>query len=346
MIAALRPLLDWLAGLVDPFAPADGAPPRSLWAFAKWCLAGSWPMIWLAILFSAIAGTMEVVSAWLLGLIIDSVVGTGDAARYFTEHWWLIVGYVVFFLLLRPLMFAASAAFNGIVLPPNLAPLIQSRLHRWTLGHAVTFFDNDFAGRIAQKQTQTANALVNVVSETINAVAFALASLIGSVVLLLVIDWQIALALVVWLAGYFWMISWFLPRIRKVATARAGARANVTGQIVDTITNIKIVKLFGHSAVEDSAAISALRTYRARSLEFGNLSTGFRLALMTVAGALPVILVLGGVLLWQQGQATPGDIAAIGSVAMRIAQMTGWVSFTLMGIYTTSTPKPESSRGL
>jgi len=333
MIAALRPLLDWLAGLVDPFAPADGAPPRSLWAFAKWCLAGSWPMIWLAILFSAIAGTMEVVSAWLLGLIIDSVVGTGDAARYFTDHWWLIVGYVVFFLLLRPLMFAASAAFNGIVLPPNLAPLIQSRLHRWTLGHAVTFFDNDFAGRIAQKQTQTANALVNVVSETINAVAFALASLIGSVVLLLVIDWQIALALVVWLAGYFWMISWFLPRIRKVATARAGARANVTGQIVDTITNIKIVKLFGHSAHEDSAAISALRTYRARSLEFGNLSTGFRLALMTVAGALPVILVLGGVLLWQQGQATPGDIAAIGAVAMRIAQMTGWVSFTLMGIY-------------
>ncbi len=332
-MAALRPLLNWLAGLIDGFAPASGPPPRTLWPFIKWCLAGSWPMIWLATVFSGVAGTMEVVSAWLLGLIIDSVVAAGDPASYFTDNWWLVFGYVVFFLLLRPAMFAASAAFNGIVLPPNLAPLIQSRLHRWTLGHAVTFFDNDFAGRIAQKQTQAANALVNVVSETINAVAFALASLVGSVLLLLAIDWQIALALVVWLVVYFWMISWFLPRIRKVAAKRAGARANVTGQIVDTITNIKIVKLFGHTAHEDRAAITAMRSYRDRAVEFGNLSTGFRLALMTVAGALPVVLILGAVLLWQQGQATPGDIAAIGAIAMRIAQMTGWVSFTLMGIY-------------
>jgi ATP-binding cassette subfamily B protein len=54
--------------------------------------------------------------------------------------------YVLFYLLLRPLFFGTSAAFNGIVLPPNLSPLIQSRLHRWSLGHSVTFFDNDFAG--------------------------------------------------------------------------------------------------------------------------------------------------------------------------------------------------------
>jgi ATP-binding cassette subfamily B protein len=326
------PVLEWLSGLVDGFAPADGPPPRTLWAFTKWCLSGAWPVIILAGVLSGVAGLMEVGSAYLLGVLIDSTV-TGAEAGYFAQNTALILGYVAFYMLLRPLFFGVSAAFNGIVLPPNLAPLIQSRLHRWSLGHSVTFFDNDFAGRIAQKQMQTATALVNVVSEVINAAAFAVATLLGAVAMLIFIDWRIALALVVWLVGYFAMIQWFLPRIRSRSKTRAAARANVTGQIVDTITNVKTVKLFGHTAHEDEAAIEAMQGYRDSALSFGYLSTGFRFALMTTAGALPVILVLGAIVLWQNGAATTGEIAATGAIAMRIAQMTGWVSFTLMGIY-------------
>ena len=142
------------------------------------------------------------------------------------------------YLLIRPVFFGASAVFTGIVLPPNLTPLVQSRLHRWTLGQAVSFFDNDFAGRIAQKQTQTATALVNVVTEIINAAAFSIATLIGALVMLTAIDWRIAVCLMVWLGLYAIMIAWYLPRIRHRSKARAAARANVTGQIVDTITNI------------------------------------------------------------------------------------------------------------
>jgi ATP-binding cassette subfamily B protein len=156
----------------------------------------------------------------------------------------------------------------------------------------VTFFDNDFAGRIAQKQMQTATALVNVVTEVINAGAFAVATLIGSVAMLAAIDWRIGLALLLWLVGYVVMIRWFLPRIRVRSKARAAARANVTGQIVDTITNIKTVKLFGHTEHEDEAAIDALQGYRQTALAFGYLSTGFG-SLMATAGLLPVVLVLG-----------------------------------------------------
>jgi ATP-binding cassette subfamily B protein len=326
------PVLQWLAGLIDGFAAAEGPPPRTLWPFIKWCLGGAWPVIILAALLSGFAGIMEVGSAYLLGLVIDSTVaGANDG--YFAQYTLLILGYVGFYLLLRPLFFGVSAAFNGIVLPPNLSPLIQSRLHRWSLGHAVTFFDNDFAGRIAQKQMQTATALVNVVTEVINAAAFAIATLIGTVAMLAFIDWRIAAALVVWLGLYFLMIRWFLPRIRTRSKARAAARANVTGQIVDTITNVKTVKLFGHTAHEDHAALKALHSYRDKALSFGYLSTGFRFALMATAGTLPVMLVLGAVLLWQTGAATTGEIAATGAIATRIAQMTGWVSFTLMQVY-------------
>ena len=326
-------ILRWLGNLIDGFQPADGPPPRTLAAFVRWCLAGAWPIILLAGLISGLAGMLEVGAAYLLGVVIDSAVSTANPAAYFDDHLWLILGYIAFYLIARPLFFGVSAAFNGIVLPPNLAPMVQSRLHRWSLGQDVTFFDNDFAGRIAQKQAQTATALVNVVTEVINAVTFAMATLIGAVAMLAVIDWRIAAALVVWLALYFLMMSWYLPRIRARSKDRAAARANVTGQIVDTITNVKTVKLFGHTEYEDEAALDALRGFREKALAFGYLSTGFRFALMTAAGVLPVFLVVGSILLWRTGSVTPGEIAATGAIAMRIAQMTGWVSFTLMAIF-------------
>ncbi|MBL4627229.1 MAG: ABC transporter ATP-binding protein [Roseicyclus sp.] len=324
-------LTDWLSGLIEPFAIADGPPPQVLWPFIKWCLSGTWPVMILAAVLSGIAGLMEVAAAWFLGALIDTT--TLPVEAYFSSHSLLILTYVAFYLLVRPLFFGTSAAFNGIVLPPNLAPLIQSRLHRWTLGHDITFFDNDFAGRIAQKQMQAAASLVNIVTEVINAAAYAIVTLLGTIILLGAIDWRIAAGLVAWMGLYAVMIRWFLPRIRARAKTRAAARANVTGQIVDTITNIKTVKLFGHADHEDAAATDAMDGYRTAALSFGILSTGFRFALMATAGLLPVLLVLGVVLLWQNGTATPGDIAAVGAISMRISQMTGWVSFTLMGIY-------------
>ncbi|WP_298259173.1 ABC transporter ATP-binding protein [uncultured Litoreibacter sp.] len=332
LLGMLEPVLKRLGNAIDPFAEAGSPPPRTLWAFCKWCLAGSWPVLILAALFSALAGTMEAVTAMLLGRVIDAAAATGPVG-FFAQNWSLVALFVIFFMVLRPLFFGTSAAFNGIVVPPNVYPLVQSRLHRWTLGHSVDYFDSDFAGRIAQKQMQTARALTEVTAETINVVAFALASVFGSVLLLSTINGWIAFALAIWLLGYLLMIRWFMPRIRKRSAARASARTMVTGQVVDTITNIKTVKLFGHSKFEDQSALDAMAVLRDRALEFGRLSTGFRFALMATAGILPVLLIGGTVMLWQSANATTGDIAAAGAISIRIAQMTGWVSFSLMAMY-------------
>jgi ATP-binding cassette, subfamily B, bacterial len=122
-------------------------------------------------------GALEVVTAVLLGVVIDAALETGPAT-FFAENWLLIVGFGVL-LVLRPLAFGASSPFANAVVSAQRQPTGLSRLHRWTLGQSVTFFDNDFAGRIAQKQMQTARALTDVVNEVINVVAFALASLSG-----------------------------------------------------------------------------------------------------------------------------------------------------------------------
>jgi ATP-binding cassette subfamily B protein len=276
---------------------------------------------------------MEAGAALILGRVIDATVEFGPDGFFSPGNIGLIVGALIFFLVVRPIFMGLSSASNSIIVQPNVNPLVLSRLHRWTLGQAVTFFDDDFAGRIAQKQMQTARAVTEVVSEFINVIAFALASLVGSILLLLAIDWRVALGFAVWLVFYFALIRWFLPRIRKRSAARAAARAMVSGQVVDTITNIKTVKLFAHDDHEDQAALNSMQTFRTAAVKFGVLSAGFRFALMSLAGVLPVLLLGGTILMWQAGQATPGDIVASGAIAIRIAQMTGWVSFTLMAIY-------------
>ncbi len=325
--------LQSLGSLIDAFRPADGPPPQRLGAFMRWSLAGSWPMLILAGALSSLAGVTEVVSALILGWVIDAAVNSGPA-DFFTAHYSLVVWFLVFYLILRPLAFAVSSASNSIIIGPNVMPLVLSRLHRWTLGQAVTFFDNDFAGRIAQKQMQAARAVTDVATEVINTVCFALASVIGSVAFLVAVDAKVAVALLVWLIAYIWLIRFFMPMVRTNSAARASSRAMVSGQVVDTITNIKTVKLFAHHAFEDRVALDAMEVFRERSVEFGVISTWFRFSLMLLAGVLPVLLIGGTVLLWQQGAATAGEIAAAGAIALRIAQMSGWVSFTLMSIYT------------
>ena len=318
---------------INAFRPADGPPPQILGAFMRWCLSGAWPALWLAAAVSALAGALEAGTALILGWVIDATVASGPEAFFDGTNTFVIVASIAFFLLARPLFFGLSAATNAIIVQPNVNPLVLSRLHRWSLGQNVSFFDDDFAGRIAQKQMQTARAVTDVASEMINVVAFALASLVGAVLLLVAINLWVAVGLTVWLVFYFALINWFLPRIRSKSAARAGARSLVSGQVVDTITNIKTVKLFAHDDHEDRAALDAMQSFRKRALEFGYVSAGFRFALMSLAGILPVLLIGATVLLWQLGMASAGDIAAAGAVSIRIAQMTGWVSFTLMAIY-------------
>ena len=320
---------DW----INSFRRAEGPPPQTLWPFMRWCLSGAWPALWLAAFCSAAAGALEAGTALILGWVIDATVALGPDGFFSVTNIGLIAGALAFFLIARPILFGFSAATNAIIVQPNVNPLVLSRLHRWTLGQSVGFLDDDFAGRIAHKQMQAARAGTDVVSEFIIVVAFALASLVGSVLLLLAIDWRVALGFAVWLVCYFSLIRWYLPRIRKRSAARAASRAMVSGQVVDTITNIKTVKLFAHDDHEAQAALGAMATFRKDAVQFGILSAGFRFALMALAGLLPVLLLGGTILMWQRGLATPGDIVASGAIAIRIAQMTGWVSFTLMAIY-------------
>ena len=150
--------------LIDAFARAEGPPPTRLLAFMRWALKGAFPAIGIGFLLSIAVGATEVGSAAVVGWLIDLAQSRGPDGLI-AESWPWLLAAAGFFLILRPGLLGAGAALNGLTLGPNLYPLVLSRLNRHTLGQSLSFFDDDFAGRIAQKQQQTARAITDAVSE-------------------------------------------------------------------------------------------------------------------------------------------------------------------------------------
>lgn len=315
--------------MIDAEAPAEGPPPRRLRPFVFWALKGGWTVIWLGVAISVLAGITEVASMYLLGLVVDAVAAPADAV---IPVGWLIAAAVGLLLVARPLLFGGLALTQAVMIGPNILKLVLARLYRWTIDQPVSFFDNDFAGRVAQKKMQAARSLTEIVVETVNAVTFGLATVMATAVLLGGISGWLLGVLALWLVAYAGFLKLMLPMVRARSAKRAEAQAMVTGQVVDTISNIKTVKLFAGGAQEDRMALGAMSDLRDKTLHYGEAQTAFRLGLIFIAGLLPILMV-GAAIALRAGGVSPGDIAAVGAVTIRLAQMTGWISFTLMVIY-------------
>ncbi len=330
MIETLQRLIRTAGDQIDFRVPATGAPPHQFRPFVSWALQGGWRVVWLGVMISVLAGVTEVLSMYLLGAMVDAVDSTETG--FWEAHRGLILWSIVVLLVARPLLFGGLALTQSVMIGPNIGMQVLARLFRWTLGQSVTFFDNDFAGRLAQKQVQASTSLTEIVIETVNAITFGLATVLGTAFLLGAVNPWMVLVLAAWFSVYLAFLSFMLPRIRIRSAARAEAKAMVTGQVVDTMSNIKTVKLFSGAQHEDGMALKAMGDLRERALDFGEVQTVFRLGLILIAGVLPVVLVAVAIVLRGSG-ITPGDVAATGAVAIRLSQMTGWISFTLMTIY-------------
>ncbi len=293
-----------LADTIEPFRPADGPPPRSFRPFLRWALEGAGRQMWIAIAASISVGIATIAGFYLIGWLIDTAQAVGPG--FLATHWWAIALLAVFYLIVWPISLVANAAFNSVTLGPNLYALVLSRLQKHTLGQSLTFFDNDFAGRIAQKSQQTARAVTDVVLEVTNIFGNAVSAAIGAALMLALVDWRLGAVVALWLAAYAVLMYFYIPRVRVKSKLRAARRAIVTGQIVDTITNMATVKLFAHGDAEEVATNEALAGYREAGISWAATVVTFRLFIFTLAGVLPVALIGLALWLWSFGSSSTG----------------------------------------
>ena len=204
-----------------------------------------------AVLVTAIA-IAEVWMFGFLGSIVDWLSAQNRETFLQTEGWKL-AGMAVHRAV------RAAAASSGCIrcvihqtLMGNYPQRIRWMVHRYLLRQSMTFFQDEFAGRIATKLMQTALAVRECVMKLLDVLNYVVVYFLGMLVIVGSADWRLALPFVVWLVGYVVLLRYFIPRLGKVAEQQADARSMMTGRIVDSYTNISTVKLFSHSSREES----------------------------------------------------------------------------------------------
>lgn len=324
--------MKFFENLFDPFAEANGPPPTTLMAFGKWLFSGAEKAVAMMGAVSILIGLAEVAAAWAVGVIIDRI-NTHGREIFLDGFIWPLLGIIGFMLVLRPALILFQAGLNSLSFGPGLSVLGLFRVHKYTLGQSLDFFEDDFAGRINQKQMQTTAALGELLMELLNAVSFAGAMILGGAAVMFSSDWRLAAVMFGWLGLYIIALRWGLPKIRKLGKARAETRSAISGNFVDSIANITTVKLFAHSDRETTEARATLQQFREAALRFGRQVFKFRIVIAFLAGLLPVALVGASVTLWLTGDSQTGAIVTAGILASRLGAMTGWFSFMLMGLF-------------
>ncbi|MGF1660456.1 MAG: ABC transporter ATP-binding protein [Rubrimonas sp.] len=312
--------------MVDPYQGYDRAegPPERLWPFFRVHLEPFRRVLWLALGFGLAVALVETWLIYYAGRVVDVLAETAPA-DLLAERGLELAAVALGVLLLRPLVQGIDALLLNQAMLPNVGALVRWRTHRHVLRQSMTFFQNDFAGRVAQKVMQTAPAVGEAVFQIFDALWYAIIYLIGALVLLTLVDPRLAIPLAVWAAGYVWMLVFFVPRIGQAAKDFSEARSTMTGRIVDSYTNIQTVKLFAHAAREDSYAHEAIEHGRTTFARQMRLITAMELALSVTNGLLMVSVIGLAIWLWSLGQASLGAIAAASALVLRLNAMTGWI---------------------
>ncbi len=328
-------MLRFFESLVDPYEPypAEDTPPTRLWPFLRTYL---WPTRWVlacTIVTVAMVAIVEVWLIWYAGRLVDLMTAAEPEAIW-REHGVEFALVAVFIVFLRPVIQTLQAAFLNQALMPNVGTLVRWRAHRHVLRQSVGWFQNDFAGRIANRVMQTAPAVGEATFQTFDAMAYSAIYLIGALWLLSEVDARLAIPLIVWFALYVWLVSWTVPRVGKASKAFSDARSAITGRIVDSYTNIQSVKLFAHTRKEEEYAGQAIEHGRKTFAAQMRIITVMDLGLTMINGFLIVAVVGYAIVLWRAGVTSVGTVAAATALTLRLNAMTGWIMWALSDLFT------------
>jgi ATP-binding cassette subfamily B multidrug efflux pump len=312
--------------------PPAGAPPPGLLAF-YWHFIRQTRGLFLGMLLSCLLVALsDTVTPVLIGRLVALMTAT-DRQAALHGAWPMLIGMLVFMLVLRPvvLLFDSLLRFNAVM--PGLTSMVRWQNHWHVVRQSWPFFQDDFAGRIANRVVQTGNALRESAVSGVRAVWYILVYGVTTIALLWMADWRLALPTVCWFAGYVVFLRHFVPRMRDLSKASSEVRSQVVARVVDTYTNILTVKLFARPSDEDRHVKDVLDAHQQAIARHMRLVTQFIWTLWMLNALLLVATAAVGLGLWQANQLEVGVFAMALPLAWQVTSAAGWVSWEVAGIF-------------
>ena len=318
---------------IDPFPESEPRqPPQGLVAFVSAFTRPVLPWLIAMSLLTAALSIAEVAFFGFMGSLVDWL-GEAEPTSFWAENGtrlaWLGAAVIVLF----PLLALAQSLVVHQTIFGNYPMLVRWLGHRYLLKQSMRFYQDEFAGRVSQKLMQTALAIRETVMKTMDVFVYVVIYFTGAAILIGQADIRLVIPLFAWLALYIVLIMHFVPRLRDVSMAQADARAQMTGRIVDTYTNIQTVKLFAHSRREQDYGRSAMSGFLDTVHRQMRLVTWLTLCLQTVNTLLLVSVAAVAIFAWQQAAITLGAIAVAIALVMRIRSMSNWILWEVAGLF-------------
>jgi ATP-binding cassette, subfamily B, multidrug efflux pump len=320
--------------LVDPYTKYQETdhPPQRLWPFLREYARPFRAVFWVTGIVSVVVAAVEVWLIYYMGRVIDILTDTAPGDVWTTFGLELIL-VALFILILRPVLQAVQVALLNNTIIPNFGTIVRWRAHRHVLRQSVGWFENDFAGRIANRIMQTPPAAGEVVFQLFDAITFAMAYLIGAAILLGDADPRLILPMAVWFVLYALLMNWMVRRVGPASEASSDARSAVTGRVVDSYSNIHSVKMFAHHDREIEYAREAIEKTRTTLQREMRIYTMMDVTLVFLNGVLIVGVVGWAITLWVGGTASVGVVAAATALTLRLNAMTGWIMWAVSNFF-------------
>ena len=326
-------MLRWFERRLDPYPPGDPVePPKGLLAFCLHYSHGA--KKWLALMAFAAAAVAigEIVVFGFIGDVVNWLADADKSTFLQTDGWKLaLMGAMVVFVV--PGFALLSTLTMHQTLLGNFPQRIRWMSHRYLIRQSMSYFQDEFAGRIGAKLMQTSLAVREVVMKLLDMLVYVVVYFTGAVILAAAADWRLAIPFLVWLAAYVSLMFYFIPRMGKISQAQADARSMMTGRIVDSYTNIATVKLFSHSNREEVYAKEAMDQFLDTVYRQMRLFTVLNILVLWSNALLLFFVAATGIWLWLNGLMTPGSLAVSLGLVMRFQGMSQWVMWEMSSLF-------------
>lgn len=319
--------------LVAAFPPEEPAqPPRGLFAFCRHYTRGAeWPLVIMSILTATVA-VLEVLLFGFMGQLVDWL-SSKERATFWEEESGTLMLMGLVPLVALPLAGVLHSLITHQALLGNYPMSIRWLAHRYLLRQSVSFYANDFAGRIATKVMQTALSVREAVMKLLDVMMFVTVYFFAMLVLVAQSDWRLTLPMAIWLIFYILIQSYFVPRLKKVSTDQAEARAMMTGRIVDSYSNISTVKLFSHTQRESEYAREGMDAFMDTVHKQMRLGTGLNISVQVINHLLSFSVAALSIWLWLQDSISVGAIAIAIALALRLNGMAHWIMWEISALF-------------
>ena len=326
-------MFSWFEQRLDAFPKGESKrPPQGLFAFCLYYTKGVWKWLIVMAVFTSLLALIEVSLFGFLGTVVDWL--NSNSRETFFQSQGIKLGLVgILVLVVLPLIVALHSLVMHQTLLGNYPMRIRWLVHRYLLGQSMSFFQNEFSGRISAKVMQTALSVRETVMKLFDVLNYVIVYFSGTLVIAASSDWRLMLPFIAWIVGYIWLLWYFIPKLRIASEAQADARSLMTGRVVDSYTNIATVKLFSHHEREEKFAREGFENFQKTVHTQMRLVSKFSFSVYFSNCLLLFAVGSIGLLLWQKGDILVGAVAVGIGLVLRLNGMAQWIMWEMSALF-------------